>query len=323
MIRVGVTDYVEPPYDIEREAYPGAEFFVADPDDLGGLNAALVWHASIDAHFVARLTNCRIVVRYGVGFESVDVGALHSRGIAFSNTPDYGIQEVADTTCSMILTLCRRTSEYDDRARAYRSGWQENILTSTTRISEMAVGVVGTGRIGTAVIQRLKAFGFTILGYDPYVPSGYEKAVGFTRVSTLEDLLTQSDIVTLHCPENDETRGMVDAGFLAQMRPGSLLINTARGSLLAGLTPLENALREGVVRAAGLDVLPEEPPDGDHQLIAAWSSREDWLRGRLIINPHSAYYSETAWREMRFKAAETIRLFLETGVLRNEVLPDS
>lgn len=320
MIRVGVTDYVHAPFDIEEEAFPTAEFVVASPDVLGELDALLVWHALIDEDFIRQLENCRVVVRYGVGYENVDIGKLHSRSIPFANTPDYGIQEVADSACSMILNLCRRTLEYDDAARSFRTGWQENILRPTARSSEMTVGVVGTGRIGTALIERLKPFGFRLLGYDPFVPSGYEKAIGFTRIETLSDLLGAADIVTLHCPENEETHGMVDNIFLAQMKPGAALINTARGGLLEGLTPLEQALRSGHLRAAALDVLPDEPPDPGHPLIAAWSSREDWLRGRLIINPHSAYYSESAWRDMRFKAAETIRIFLETGTVRNRVL---
>lgn len=321
MIRVGVTDYVSAPFDIEREALPAAEFVAASPDALGELDAVLVWHASVDEAFVQRLERCRIVVRYSAGYENVDIEALSARGIPFANTPDYGIQEVADSACSMILNFCRRTLEYDDAARSFRSGWQENILRPTARTSEMTVGVVGTGRIGTALIQRLKPFGFNILGYDPYVPSGYEKAVGFTRTATLSEILRSADVVTLHCPENDETRGMVDDGFLAEMKPQAVLINTARGGLLAGLTPLERVLRSDRLRAAALDVLPKEPPDWDHPLIAAWSSRAEWLRGRLIINPHSAYYSESAWRDMRFNSAETIRMFLETGTVRNRILP--
>ena len=325
---VGITDYIHPPADIESEAFPEAEFvFLPDwrkaesaKDAWRRCDALLTWHFIIKAPTVELLERCRIVVRYGVAYDTVDIKALDARGIPFSNTPDYGTEEVADTACAMILTLQRKIAAYDRISRTYGDEWQEGLLKPIARTNRRAVGVVGVGRIGTAVINRLRPFGFRLLGYDPYKPSGHEKAVGYERTDTLEELLRQADIVTLHCPVTDETRGMIDARALALMKPGSSLVNTARGAVTSGLDDVEQALRSGQLASVALDVLPSEPP-ADHPLLRAWRRDEEWLRGRLIINPHAARYSVHGWYDMRYKAAQTARLYLLDGRLRNHIPP--
>ncbi len=325
---VGITDYIRPPADIERQAFPEAEFvFLSGPEkseenkhQWRAADALLAWHWPIDAELIPLLDRCRIVVRYGVGYDTVDVEALTEAGIPFCNTPDYGTEEVADAACAMILALQRRMVQYDRVCRFYEVGWQENRIESQERTSACAVGIVGVGRIGTAVALRLKPFGFRLFGYDPYKPPGHEKAVGYERADTLRELLGSSDIVTVHCPLTDETEGMIDAAFLQGMKPGSSLVNTARGGILKGLSCLEQALRSGHLAAAAMDVLPSEPP-GEHALLRAWRDDEPWLRGRLVINPHVAWYSRQSWHEMRYKAAETARMYLLEGRLRNRILP--
>jgi len=325
---VGITDHVVPPADIEQEAFPEADFrFLPDwrrGDDARRAwqeaDALLVWHWVVDAETVGLLDRCRIVVRYGVGYDLVDVAALAARDIPFCNTPDYGTEEVADAACGMILAIQRQLLAYDRACRRYDDGWQENLLRPQHRTSARTVGVVGVGRIGTALVNRLKPFGYRILGYDPYKPSGHEKAVGYERTDTLDDLLAEADIVTIHCPLTEETRGMIDAAFLGRMKPGSALVNTARGRILADLDCLEEALRSGHLAYAAMDVLPDEPPQ-DHPLLAAWREDAEWLRGRLLITPHVAYYSEEGWYEMRYKAARTARMYLVDGRLRNLVEP--
>ena len=323
---VGITDYVTPPPDIEAGAFPEAEFrFLSDwrtsdeaRAEWASVEALLIWHWPVDRETVGVLDKCRIAVRYGVGYDLVDVAALAERGIPFCNTPDYGTEEVADHACSMVLAVRRRLLEYDRRCRGYPSGWQEHVLRPLARTSESTLGVVGVGRIGTAVVNRMKPFGFRIVGYDPYQPAGHEKAVGYERVDELEQLLELADIVTVHCPLTDETRGMMDAGFLSKMKPGASLVNTARGGILANLDCVEEALRSGRLLSAAFDVLPDEPPS-DHPLIRAWRVDEEWLAGRLVITPHTAWFSEQAWREMRHKAALTARMYLLSGKLRSPV----
>ena len=325
---VGITDHIVPPADIEQEAFPEADLRFL-PDWRRGeearrawqeADALLVWHWVVDGETAGLLDRCRIVVRYGVGYDLVDVGALAARGIPFCNTPDYGTEEVADAACGMILAIQRQLLAYDRACRHYDQGWQENLLHPQRRTCKQTVGVVGVGRIGTALVNRLKPFGYRILGYDPYKPSGHEKAVGYERTESLEDLLAEADIVTIHCPLTEETRGMIDAALLGRMKPGSALVNTARGRILADLDCLEDALRSGHLAYAALDVLPDEPPE-DHPLLAAWREDAEWLRGRLLITPHVAYYSEEGWHEMRYKAARTARMCLVDGRLRNLVEP--
>jgi D-3-phosphoglycerate dehydrogenase len=165
----------------------------------------------------------------------------------------------------------------------------------------------------------MKSFGYRIVGFDPHQPSGHEKAIGYHRVFTVGDLLATCDMVSIHCPLNEGTRGLINSETLALMKRGASLVNTSRGAIIANLQCLDAALRSGALSSVALDVLPEEPPPADDPLITAWRNRESWLDGRLIINPHTAYYSEEALYEMRYKASETIRLFLVEGKIRNRI----
>jgi len=323
---IGITDYVTPPADIEQAAFGDAEFvFLADwraseenRKMWQAVDAILLWHWHMDEATAQILDNCKIVVRYGVGYDLVDVAALTRHDIAFANTPDYGTEEVADAACAMILAIQRKLFSYDRACRSYTSGWQENLQKPHQRTSDRTLGLVGVGRIGTAVVNRMKPFGFTISGYDPYQPSGHEKAVGYTRANSLDQLLEQSDIVSLHCPLTEETRGMVDAQFIGKMKPGASLVNTARGQIIESLDCIEQALRDNRLTSIAFDVLPDEPP-GEHPLITAWRNDEPWIAGRAIINPHVAYYSERGWYEMRYKAAETAKMLLLEKRLRNQI----
>ncbi len=323
---IGISDHLVSPADLEQEAFPEAEFvFLSDwrssdaaREQWQQIDALLVWRFQIDGETAALLSEtCKIVVRYGVGYDLIDVPALTEAGLPFCNTPDYGTEEVADTACAMILALQRKILLYDQDCRRYQEDWQGHLLKPHQRTSQQTLALIGVGRIGTAVVNRMKAFGFKILGYDPYQPSGHEKAVGYGRVHTIDELLERADIVSLHCPLTDETRGMIDAGFLRRMKRGAALVNTARGGIIDSLDCIEEALRSDHLAAVAFDVLPDEPPQ-PHSLLSAWRSNEPWLIGRMIVNPHSAYYSEQGWVEMRYKAAETARLFLLEGKLRNQ-----
>ncbi|APO79673.1 D-2-hydroxyacid dehydrogenase protein (plasmid) [Rhizobium etli 8C-3] len=324
---VGITDHMIGSPDLEAEVLGDdveIDFFASTdeasfaPDRLARLDALMVWGARLGPKIISHMTRCRGVVRYGVGYEKIDLTALDSAGIPFANNPDYGTEEVADHALAMILSLHRRLWKHDARARGYTSGWQVHSLKPLPRSNKATVGVVGVGRIGTAVVNRLKPFGFHILGYDPGQPPGHEKAIGYERADRLVELLGRSDIVTLHCPADAETRGILDAGGLARLKPGAIVVNTARGELIEDLDALEVALRSGHLSAAAIDTLVREPP-GDHSLLTAWRNREDWLAGRLVITPHNAFYSDHAAIEMRRNAAKTVRILLDEGKLRNRV----
>jgi phosphoglycerate dehydrogenase-like enzyme len=324
---VGITDHMIGSPDLEAEVLGEdveIDFFAStdetsfSSDRLARLDALMVWGARLGAETISGLSRCKGVVRYGVGYEKIDLAALAAAGIPFANNPDYGTEEVADHALAMILSLHRRLFEHDARARSYSAGWQVHSLKPLSRSNRATVGVVGVGRIGTAVVNRLKPFGFRILGYDPGQPPGHEKAVGYERAEKLDDLFAQSNVVTLHCPANAQTRGILGAEGLARLRTGAIIVNTARGELIEDLDALETALRSGHLAAAAIDTLVKEPP-GNHSLLAAWRNREDWLAGRLVITPHNAFYSDHAAIEMRRNAAKTVRILLDEGRLRNQV----
>ncbi|MDS7596974.1 C-terminal binding protein [Agrobacterium tumefaciens] len=324
---VGITDHMIGIPDLEAEVLgPDVEidFFASTdestftPERLARLDALLVWGARLGSVTIAHLNRCKGVVRYGVGYEKIDLDALDAANIPFANNPDYGTEEVADHALAMILSLHRRLWEHDARARGYTSGWQVHSLKPLSRSNKATVGVIGVGRIGTAVVNRLKPFGFHVLGYDPCQPPGYEKAVGYERVERLNEVLARSDIITLHCPANAETRGLLDAQGLASLKPGAIVVNTARGELIPDLDAVELALKSGQLAAIAIDTLLKEPP-GNHSLLTAWRDREDWLAGRLVITPHNAFYSDHAAVEMRRNAATTVRILLNEGRLRNQI----
>jgi phosphoglycerate dehydrogenase-like enzyme len=287
-----------------------------DAEAVARAEGILLWHVvSLDQEALARLRNCRIIVRVGTGFDNVDLRAAGERGIAVCNVPDYGTSDVADHAMALLLALARGVNAYSEQVRNSGS-WGWNSAGSLHRLAGSTLGIIGLGRIGTAAALRAKAFGMRVVFYDPYISDGYDKALGITRVRELNDLLRESDYVSLHAPLTDETRGMMNADFFKALKPGATLINTARGGMM-DLDALHDALRTGTLRAAGLDVLPIEPPPRDHPLIAAWRAREPWVGDRLMITPHAAFYCDESFAEMRRKAAETARDYLEKSVLRN------
>lgn len=285
-------------------------------------DAVLVWHRMrITADLVKRLKRCRHIVRVGVGFDNVDVAACAAHGIPVSNVPNYGTTEVADHALALLLDLTRGIGAYQRRLRGDLAGGfvAENIPV-VRRLRGLVFGAVGMGRIGTAVARRAAAFDMKVVYYEPYLPEGHELGLGITRFSSLAAVLAASDIVSLHVPLSAETRGMMGEAQFAAMRPGAIFLNIARGPLV-DLSALEAALRSGHLAAAGLDVLPKEPPVPPTPLIEAWQRHEPWIDGRLSLTPHSAFYSEAGYHDMRVFSVEILLDFLFDGRLRNNVNP--
>ena len=311
----------------ERAAVPGSVSFVqrfeSDPaaiDDAvwRGVDAMVTGLAMpIDDAVFDRAPKLRIVCRLGVGYDMVDTLAAARRGIPVCNVPDYGTTEVADHAVTLALALVRGIVACNDAFRDDpEKGWSFRRAPCVGRLGELTFGVVGLGRIGSAAALRAKAFGMTVVGYDPHVPSGYELALGIERTQTLADLLGRADIVDIHCLLDDRTRHLIDAAAVAAMKPGAVVVNTARGGVV-DLDALYEGLREGRIGAVGLDVFETEPPPPDHPLIAAWRAREAWIAGRCVVTPHAAFYSPTAIRQMRQSAAATCCDYLARGDLRN------
>ena len=320
-------DFVGEP-DIERAAFGNAaelHVFRARraeqvPDALWqGCDAIVCYHdLPIDRAIVDRLGRCRQIVRAAVGFDNIDLAACSARGIVVCNTPDYGTTDVADHAIALMLAITRGVVAYDAALRADAvEGWSYLKAPAVRRLARQCFGVGGLGRIGTAAALRAKALGMDVVFYDPYRAGGTELSLGIRRVDFLETLLRQADIVSLHAPLTDETRGMIDHGALAQMKPSAILVNTARGPMVDTAALLE-ALRSGRIAAAALDVLPSEPP-ADDPLVAAWQAGEAELRARLVLSPHAAVYSPDPYFDLRRKSAETVLAYFRDGILRNRV----
>ena len=280
---------------------------------------AIVVNARMDLTeaVAAMVTNCRIVVRTGVGYDRVDLEAFAKRGIPVCNTPDYGTTEVADTAIAMMLSFARGISAYQNPLRAnLHTGWNFAIAKTVRRLRGATFGVIGLGRIGTAAARRAAAFDMKVAFYDPHLSNGTELSLGLQRTRTLHDLLNIADCVSIHAPLTEETDGLIDEQAIHAMRPGAILINTARGPIV-NLQAVYNGLSRGHLGAVGLDTVPQEPPNPEDPLFKAWCAQEPWLADRLLLTPHAGFYSDPALQDMRSKSLETALDFLNTHTLKN------
>jgi len=315
LARVVITDFVADDLEPERRVLgclADVEALDAtDEDELAGrieeADAIMVYHnLCLTDKTINRLTRCKLIVRCGVGYDNVDRKLASRRGIPVANVPDYGSEEVADTAIGMMLSLTRGVALLNSRLREGRGPWFYTQAVPILRLRGRVLGIVGLGRIGTAVAVRAKALGMDVAFYDPYKPDGYDKAMGIRRVEDFGELLSQSFVLSLHCPLTKETRGMVDGAALDRMPRRSYLINTARGSIV-DTAAIPAAIASDQLAGAGIDVLPCEPPQAFDPLISAWRDAEHPAHDRVLINPHSAFYSEEALLEMRTKGADACR----------------
>jgi D-3-phosphoglycerate dehydrogenase len=262
-------------------------------------DALLLQYAPVTERVLGALPRLGIVSRYGAGFDTVDTAACARHGVWVANSPDYGVGEVATHALAMSLALLRHLAIYDRDVRAGR--WSYLSPGTIRRASEMTVGILGLGRIGKRFAHLARDCFARVIACDPYIIDGdFPAYVG--RV-TLETLFGQSDIVSLHVPLNDETRGMIDDRLISSMRRGSMLVNTARGAVV-DVDAVVRALDSGQLDGAALDVLPTEPLATSHPLAR---------HPRVLLSPHSAFYSTAAEIELRRKAAMNIVQWATTG----------
>lgn len=326
-MRVVITDFIAGPLEAERrilgEVADVAALDASTEDELTGqieeADAIMMYHTvSITAPTIDRLKHCKIIVRCGVGYDNVDWRLARQRGIAVANVPDYGTEEVADTAIGMTLSLARGISLFNSRLRDRQGEWLYTQGMPIWRLRGRVFGIVGLGRIGGAAALRAKALGMDVVFYDPFVPDGRDKSLGVRRAETLDELLAEAHVVSMHCPLTQETQHMLNARTIAKMKRGSFLVNTARGGVV-DVTAIPDALRSGQLAGAGIDVLEIEPPSDDHPLLVAWRDPEHPAYHRLIVNPHTAFYSEEGLLDMRLKGTESCRRALLGLPLRNVV----
>jgi D-3-phosphoglycerate dehydrogenase / 2-oxoglutarate reductase len=292
------SDAAEPPeaYAIERSVVEaaGGELRLtrsAGPAELvaalAPADAVLVSSARIDAEVAAHLPNTKVVVRYGVGLDTLDIPALTAAGIVVAHVPDFCQPEVANHTMALVLACVKKLVPLD---RAVRAGvWRPGPLAPMQHLTGQTLGLVGYGAIARAVARRASAFELEVLTFDPYVTD----TPGAERVADLGELLARSDIVSLHTPLTPETFHLIDGDALARMKPSAFLVNTSRGPVVDEAA-LADALMSGAIAGAGLDVFETEPLPASSPLVAL---------DNVVLLPHSASFSDRAFADLRARVA--------------------
>lgn len=260
-----------------------------DPDAVlravDGAMAVLVRESPVTAAAMDAMPGCRVIVRYGVGVDNIDLAAAAARGIPVANVPDYGIEEVSDHALALLLAVERRIVQRDLAVREGR--WNISRSEPMRRLTELTLGIVGHGRIGQAFHRKAAALGFAnVLVHDP----------SDLASCALDPLLERSDIVSLHLPLTSATAGLIGADRIARMKPGASLINTARGGLVDEVA-LASAIAGGRLRGAGIDVFATEPPRPDNALLEL---------PQVVLSDHTGWYSESSVADLQRKAAEEI-----------------
>ena len=300
---VVVTDHVFPDLDAETELLAAAghelrfEGNIRTPEEVvsavADADAVLNCYAPIPAEVIRSLSRCRVIARYGIGLDTIDIAEATARGILVTNVPDYCIDEVSDHALALILCLVRRVAVLDRSVRA--GGWDLAPARPIHRLRGRTLGLVGFGRIARRLAEKAAPIGFRIVAFDPFVPEDTMVSAG-VEAGDLDTVLTTSEVVSVHAPLTPETRHLIGSAELRKMKPGAFLVNTSRGPLI-DLAALRDTLDTGHLGGVALDVLETEPPEADELLLR---------HPDVIVTPHAAFYSEEATVEQQRKAAEQV-----------------
>lgn len=313
-MNVLVTDYTFPNLEIEtnllNEAGINLKGEQAKTQDaliavVGQADAIITQFAPVNAAVINAMQKAKVIVRYGIGVDNVDLVAAKNKGIPVCNVPDYCIDEVADHTLSFLLSLTRQVVPHSVAVHGGKWGLATPV-SAFRALRDMTVGVIGFGRIGREVVQRLKPFKCRILVHDPVVAPEAIQALGAESMS-VKELLAASDAVTLHCPSTEATRGIINRQSLSQMKAGALLINLARGDLVVP-NDLVESLQSGHLGGAALDVFSPEPIPAGHPILAMEN---------VVLAPHIASVSPPAVKKLRETAAK-----LAIAAIKGQHLPN-
>lgn len=286
---------------------------------LKKVNAVLIGHSPrFNKKNLEKLESCKIIVRLGIGYDNVDIISAGKLQIPVCIVPDYGVNEVADHTFSLLLNLSRHISGYDNimknNGMFLPKMWNYKFFLDQKRLSASSIGIIGLGRIGTAVARRAKSFGMNVFFYDPYKEDGYDKSLEINRVHTLTEIAKKCNIITLHASLNKSTKHMLDEKFFSQLTYKIIFVNTARGGLVSEKILIKYFRKKKII-GIGIDTLENEPPNINDPIIKEWIKNKE--NNRIILTPHCAFYSNLALYEMRFKAAQTANNFLFKNKLNN------
>lgn len=299
--KVVITDSVAPDQDIERRILAPVGRIVVVPSgdtdrlssELRDADAVLSCYTRFSEELVRTMQQCKIIARSGIGVDTIPLKTATDMGIVVTNVPDYCVDEVADHTLALMLSLMRKV---DGLARSVNSGvWDYHAAGPVYRLAGRKLGLIGFGNIAQAVARRTRAFKLELLVHDPYVDEDALNSLGAQRCD-IDELLSLADVISLHVPLNAATHHLVNEKTLARMKPSAFLVNTSRGGLV-DLVALRKALEDGSLAGAALDVLEDEPP-ADMKHVAATPG--------LLLTPHAAFNSEEATRELREKSASEI-----------------
>jgi D-3-phosphoglycerate dehydrogenase len=315
--RVVITDCDQGSIEEEKDEFGkiGAELILAQVQKEEDLIRAcreadglLNQYALLTRRVLENLPKCKVVSRYGVGVDSVDLRAATDLGIIVANVPDYCMDEVSSQTISMILTLIRKTAFFDQKVKSGQ--WDFRLGIPIYRTRGKTLGLVGCGKIGLEVAKRISAFGVRVMAFDPYIP----KAAQGIELTDLDTLLKESDFISVHCPLNESTRHLIGEKEFQKMAKKPLFINTSRGPIIDEIALIQ-ALEEGRISGAGLDVLEKEPPDLQNPLLKMEN---------VILSPHVSFYSVESISELKRRTAENVSAVLlgklPKSVVNREVL---
>jgi len=315
---VTVSDSVFPNLDPARQvlATIGAELRMADTPTPDGIVAAasssdalLVTYAKITADMIRNMPKCRVISRFGIGVDNVDIEAATAAGIVVTKVPDYCIDEVSDHSMALLLAIVRKIPS--SSARTHSGRWEMKAVVPIHRLRGSVLGLAGFGRIPQLVAPKAQAFGMKVVAYDPFIPADVFARAGVEQVD-LPRLLSASDYISVHTPLTPETRTLFNRDTFGQMKRGSYIVNTARGPIIDE-TALAEALDSGQIAGAALDVMTQEPP----------TASALFGRDNVIITPHTSFYSEESLVELQTKAAQEVVAVLSGKAPRNPVNPEA
>lgn len=275
---------------VELAKAPTADAILDIAREADGL---MVTFASIDKDLIKELRRCRVIGRFGIGVDNIDMDAATAAGIQVCYVPDYCLDEVSDHAMTLLLSLARKIVYCDGLVRNGR--WEGKAAAPIRRLRGSTIGLVGLGKIPQALVPKAQAFGLRVIAYDPFIAADAAAALEVELVD-FDGLLARSNYISIHAPLTDDTRHLFNADAFKQMRSDALLINTARGPLVDEQA-LAEALDQGQIGGAALDVLAVEPPATDCPLLH---------RDNVIVTPHIAYYSEEAMDDLQTKAARDV-----------------
>jgi D-3-phosphoglycerate dehydrogenase len=297
--RVVITDCDQGSIEEEKDEFAkiGSELILAQVQEERELIRAcreadglLNQYAPLTRRVLENLPNCKVVSRYGVGVDSVDLKAATDLGIIVANVPDYCMDEVADQTVSMLLGLIRKTAFFDQKVKSGQWDFRQGIPIYRTR--GKTLGLIGCGKIGLEVAKRISAFGLRVIAFDPYIEKPHE----VIELKDIDTVLKESDFISIHCPLNDSTRHLIGDEAFKKMEKRPILINTSRGPIIDEKALIQ-ALKEGLISGAGLDVLEKEPPDSQNPLLKMEN---------VILTPHVSFYSVESISELKRRTAKNV-----------------